>query len=110
MLMIAVREFSLVATTSFGSSADAYDLLTFTLSGNGIVRGVLRLAFKASALACGGVSSTSDLLGGDAAGLAYANTAGDIAYICGLDVASLPFDEYGIHAKMRSSMFWQVSG
>ena len=69
------------ATTSFQGSANACELLSFKLFGRGLVRGVTRLAFKASAVACGGSSPTSDLTGGDAVGLTSANVAGEI-YVC----------------------------
>lgn len=64
------------ATRSFQGSANAFELLSFKLFGSGLVHGVTRLAFKASAVACGGSSPTSDLTGGDAVGLSYANAAG----------------------------------
>ena len=63
-------------TTSFGEAANAYDPLSFTITGNGLVCGILRLAFKASGLPCGGTSPTSDLTGGDAVGLNHANADG----------------------------------
>jgi len=69
------------ATTSFQGSANAFELLSFKLFGRGLVRGATRLAFKASAVACGGSSPTSDLTGGDAVGLSSANVVGEI-YVC----------------------------
>ena len=53
--------------------------MSFQLFGSGLVRGITRLAFKASAVACGGSSPTSDLTGGNAVGLSSANTAGEIS-------------------------------
>jgi len=71
------------ATNSFvANTANAYDLVTFSLAGTGLVRGALRLAFKVSASACGGTLVTSDLSGGDAVGLTHANAAGVCVCMC----------------------------